>query len=551
MRDRPTRSILVTVLFTDIVGSTEVAKELGDRRWRELLQRHHAIIRRQLRRFEGREIDTAGDGFFAVFPRPADGVRCAAACVEAVRELGVEIRAGVHAGEAEVLGRKVSGMSVHIGARVLGVAGPGEVLITQTVRELIPGAGLEFSDRGVHALKGVPGEWHLSSLRAVDGAPLAPPIDPATARSRRDLVRSKPAGRRLLWPAVAGLVVVTAGIITAVSLTGSGDHRAGASPSSTVSPVAPITDRLILVDPDTDAIAADYPLPGDPQAIASGEGALWVILAGESQVVRIDPRTGFVAARIDVDGRPTALVVGLERVWVVGDGGTLTEIDPATNAVEDTLSVGGPLRAVTVVDGFVWTADVGATVSRVSPEVLRVDAVIETEARFNTASQRTGASLTADQRAVWVVANQQRGSSLAASVWRIDLQTLAPESATFSPFIQAPAAAAVGPGGVWITSSTDHAVFLLEPAELELRGADDPDPLPTSARGVSSIRVNGFPIRITVDASGSVWAIDGLSGVLWRIDPLTKSIDRTIDVPRGLAGIAAEERGIWVTVNAP
>jgi class 3 adenylate cyclase/pimeloyl-ACP methyl ester carboxylesterase len=156
--------ILATVLFTDIVGSTERATQLGDRRWREVLEAHHSAVRRQLERFRGRELDTAGDGFLASFDGPARAIRCAGAAIEAVRRLGLDIRAGVHTGECEVVGDKLAGIAVHIGARVAGRAGPGEVLVSSTVRDLVAGSGLVFEDRGAAALKGVPGEWRLYAV---------------------------------------------------------------------------------------------------------------------------------------------------------------------------------------------------------------------------------------------------------------------------------------------------------------------------------------------------------------------------------------------------
>ena len=155
---------LATVLFTDIVGSTAKAVELGDARWRELLADHHSLIRRQLVRFRGRELDTAGDGFFASFDGPARAIRCACAITDSVRELGLELRAGLHTGECELLDGKVGGIAVHIGARVAKQAQPGEVLVSGTVKDLVAGSGLEFEERGVAELKGVPGEWRLYAV---------------------------------------------------------------------------------------------------------------------------------------------------------------------------------------------------------------------------------------------------------------------------------------------------------------------------------------------------------------------------------------------------
>ncbi|HET9324189.1 MAG TPA: adenylate/guanylate cyclase domain-containing protein [Gaiellaceae bacterium] len=156
--------VLATVLFTDIVGSTVQAASLGDRRWRSLLEQHHELVRRELQRYRGVEVDTAGDGFLATFDGPARAVRCAAAIGKAVRTLGIEVRAGVHTGEVERVGTGITGIAVHTGARVAAEAGPGEVLVSSTVKELVAGSGLGFVDRGVHRLKGVPGESRLYAL---------------------------------------------------------------------------------------------------------------------------------------------------------------------------------------------------------------------------------------------------------------------------------------------------------------------------------------------------------------------------------------------------
>jgi class 3 adenylate cyclase/pimeloyl-ACP methyl ester carboxylesterase len=158
--------VLATVLFTDIVDSTARAVELGDRAWAEVLERHHSAIRHELVRFRGREIDTAGDGFFASFDGPARAIRCAQAITESVRQLGLVLRAGLHTGECEIVNGKVGGIAVHIGARVAGAAGAGEVLVSQTVRDLVAGSNIVFADRGAAALKGIPGEWRLYAVES-------------------------------------------------------------------------------------------------------------------------------------------------------------------------------------------------------------------------------------------------------------------------------------------------------------------------------------------------------------------------------------------------
>jgi class 3 adenylate cyclase len=156
-------SVLTTLLFTDIVGSSGLAAEVGDRAWRDLLARHHAAVRRELARFRGQERDTAGDGFFATFDGPARAIRCAQAAIDAVRPLGIEIRAGIHTGECELHEAKVAGVALSIGSRICSQAQAGEVLVSRTVKDLVAGSGIEFGERGSHDLKGI-GQWELHAV---------------------------------------------------------------------------------------------------------------------------------------------------------------------------------------------------------------------------------------------------------------------------------------------------------------------------------------------------------------------------------------------------
>ena len=159
--------VLATVLFTDIVDSTRRAAEMGDRDWHALLDAHDAVVRSQLNRFRGREVNTSGDGFLAMFDGPQRAIRCAMAIRDAVQALGIEVRARLHTGECEVRGDDIGGIAVHIGARVSALAGPNDVLVSSTLRDLVIGSGLEFEDRGSYELKGVPGEWHLFAVASV------------------------------------------------------------------------------------------------------------------------------------------------------------------------------------------------------------------------------------------------------------------------------------------------------------------------------------------------------------------------------------------------
>jgi len=159
-------TVLATVLFTDLVGSTERAAKIGDRAWRDLVSRHNEVVRRELTRFRGVEMDTAGDGFFARFDGPARAIRSGQAIVDGVRSLGLDIRVGVHAGECELHEQKVAGIAVSVGARVAALAEAGQVVVSSTVRDLVAGSGLDFVEHGTHELKGVPGEWRLFAVSA-------------------------------------------------------------------------------------------------------------------------------------------------------------------------------------------------------------------------------------------------------------------------------------------------------------------------------------------------------------------------------------------------
>ena len=157
--------ILATVLFVDIVGSTKRGVELGDAQWRDLLEAYYTMVRKQIARFRGREIDTAGDGFFATFDGPARAIQCAVAISDEVKQLNIQIRAGLHTGECELMGNNLGGIAVHIGARIISKAEPGEILVSRTVKDLVAGSGIEFEDNGSHVLKGVPGKWHLFRVK--------------------------------------------------------------------------------------------------------------------------------------------------------------------------------------------------------------------------------------------------------------------------------------------------------------------------------------------------------------------------------------------------
>ena len=204
---RPDR-VLATVLFTDIVDSTRRAAELGDSAWRALRERHDALVRSQLELFRGREVKQTGDGFLASFDGPARAIRCACSIGEELRELGIEIRAGLHTGECEVIGDDLGGVAVHVAARVGAHAGSGEVLVSGTVKDLVMGSGIDLADRGAHELKGIPGEWRLFAVRTEDGQASIPTPQPATGSADQPGLTDR-AGRRLARSA-PGLARATA-----------------------------------------------------------------------------------------------------------------------------------------------------------------------------------------------------------------------------------------------------------------------------------------------------------------------------------------------------
>lgn len=330
MQRRTVGHRLGAVLFTDIVGSTAIVAEMGNDRWVELVARHHRIVRRQIGRFGGHEVDTAGDGFFVTFERPADAIRCGVASAEAVRELGVEIRAGVTFGELEASGQKPGGLAVNAAARVMSVGGPGDVLVPASVKEIISGGGIGFADHGVHRLKGLEDEFHLFSVTGVDGADVAQPLESDQAAERR----------RAIFPARTRRGALIAGIIAGILAIGvgawvllSGDPSRGPGHRFSVAKFDVETGRVGLTvfiggpgDQETDYRYIDHPL-------AVGEGGVWLLRP--PNLIHVDPLNAEVRSdSMDVGiGYSQTVATGFDAVWVIsGDG--LSRVHPGTDEVE-------------------------------------------------------------------------------------------------------------------------------------------------------------------------------------------------------------------------
>ncbi|HET7026730.1 MAG TPA: adenylate/guanylate cyclase domain-containing protein [Candidatus Limnocylindrales bacterium] len=379
---------LATILFLDIVGSTEVAAELGDARWRELLGRFRGIVRSDLRRHRGHEEDTIGDGFFITFDQPADAVRAAVATIGDIHDIGLDVRCGLHFGEAEMIEGERGGMAVHIGARVMSLGGAAEILMTSTVRDLIVGTQATFDDAGSHELKGVPGSWQIWRLRTFDGEAIPGPLDAeqataawaghggaVTRRSRRVLVGAAAlAAVGLLGgllavvtrapppPTLVRIDPATNTIVREVT----DDYRSEHRPNSLWSVNGALwqaatanVQGLVRRDMQTGAAIQTIPVTGDPSAGAFGFGSIWIAgLSGTGSIDRWDAVTGKPLAHLTVDIAIASMDVGKTAVWVLGDAGQLVRIDPLTDQVDGTYSTPTTKPGVVVaLADHVWVCD--------------------------------------------------------------------------------------------------------------------------------------------------------------------------------------------------
>ncbi|MET0801326.1 MAG: adenylate/guanylate cyclase domain-containing protein [Actinomycetota bacterium] len=515
---------LRAVLFTDIVNSTDLAREMGDVRWSRLLGAQRRVIRALLKSHGGHEVDTAGDGFFAVFDRPTDAVRCGFECSREVQDLGIDIRGGVHVGEVELAGSEVHGIVVHTGARIMGQAGAAEVVVTATVKDLVAGARFEMQERGTVQLKGVPGSWTLFDVMAVDDRLRPAPIEGATVASeRRDRATSMPVRtgrRRWLAPAAAVVVfLVAAGAVVAT--------RSDPTFIPSAGTVAEITSDGTFAEP--------VQLATIPTAIAWGAGRVWVT-DQQGQIHWLDPSSGDHGAR-GAAGTPTGVSVGGDAVWVtngfgVGAGtmGGVSRVGTDGDALDPAFETPSGTEAIGWSADRVWVTDTATAEVRTYDPVTRSIETIQLPAVSATEPARPEhlAPGSGDEATVWV------GDAAENRVFRLTL----PNRVDPFPVPSRVTGIAVGNGGVWVTGGDDDIVTLLDErtgaALTSLEVADD---------GCNQ------PEAVAVGA-GSVWVACRASGTVIRIDTETPSVTGTLAVEGAPTALASGGDGaVWLAVG--
>lgn len=372
---------IATVLMLDIVGSTHIAAQLGDARYRELSSRFNRLVRASLRRFGGKEEDHAGDGFFATFPQPDQAIRCAASLAEDVRSLGIEIRSGIHTGQTEDQAGKTHGIAVVIGARVMSLADAGEILVTSTTKELAAGSGFAFEDFSPHELKGVPGTWQVFAVASVEGVERPGPLPPAEAAERRATIQSSTGRQR---PSPRTLIVTGSGLLVALAALVFALTRGNEGPHATDGPKGPVPESVVQIDPVSGRRLMSIPAPVEQRGLPGmnppssahtmvvGQGGVWIRRSFRS-LYHVDPQRGEVRSRITLDtGQTFSINVaeGSDKIWVAYSGG-LIEVNPSTDEQrhvihfpQDTTPTSADVAAG---GGFVWIGTGSGQLLRVDP----------------------------------------------------------------------------------------------------------------------------------------------------------------------------------------
>jgi hypothetical protein len=500
------------VLFLDIVGSTALASELGDARWRELLTRFRRIVRTELKRHGGREQDTAGDGFYATFGEPARALSFAASIVVAVQRLGVDVRAGVHAGECEEIDGRLGGIAVHIASRIMALAGPAEVLTTGTVTDLVAGSGASFDDRGLHELKGVEGSRQVFRLRSVETR-LPDPLSPEEAAERLALI-SAPARRRSIRLALAAAALVVAAAV-AVPLLAFGGAKTTAIGLIRLDGH---TGRIVQLERDASGLR-------NWESLRSERGTLWQYVSQRRRLLERDARTGRVVHSFSVDIQCACQVsLGFGSIWLLGDrlandrfAASLERIDDVSGRVVKRILLPGTSEDGTVAtgNGAVWVLESGGKLLRIDPISDRLTRAYETHAVETT-------TLVPIAGYDWICECKIN------KILRFDPRN--GHSKTFGIPTQA-----------FLVGIQSSRLWLLDPHGSTLTAVN-----PTTGRAETPLGLSGDPTQAVV-AFGSMWAAAG--DVVDRVD-LRTNARSTLPMPKGVwaGSIAADPASgaIWI-----
>jgi YVTN family beta-propeller protein len=521
----------VTFLFTDIEGSTQLLKRLGGERYGQALADHQQLLRESFAEHGGHEIDTQGDSFFVAFRRAKDAVSAAIACQRRLAEHAwpddaeLWVRMGIHTGEPAVGGTRYVGLGVHRAARICAAGHGGQVLVSQTARELLrddPISDVTARDLGEHHLKDLDEPERLYQLVAPGLKEDFPPLKTAASApfegregelaeaAAEEMARGwgRPTRRTLILATFAAAVVAAA---LAVLVSRGGGTTAGAS-------IAP--NAVGVIDAESGEVASEIRVGGAPVDVAASPDAVWVTNANDNTVSRIDPSTNDVRQTIRVGGGPASVAVGGGAVWVAnGLDGTVSRIDPTTNQVVQTITVGNGPSGVAFGEGAVWvTNSADGTVSKLAPGSGRVT---------RTLPAAVGASGVAiGFRRLWIV------SPASASVVVLD-----PRSGRVLQRVGVgaePNAVAAGAGAVWVANRADGTVSKIDPKTAAVK---------------DTIAVGPKPDGVAAGADG-VWITNGGDGTLFRLDPSNGDVVKTVQLDNPPRGIALGPRGVYVAVQS-
>jgi YVTN family beta-propeller protein len=521
----------VTFLFTDIEGSTQLLKQMGGELYAHALDDHRRILRDGFAEHDGREIDTQGDSFFVAFRRAKDAVACAIACQRTLmghswpEDSALRVRMGIHTGEPAVGGERYVGMGVHRAARICASGHGGQVLVSQTTRELLrddPIPEVTLRDLGEHQLKDMDEPERIYQLVAPGLQETFPELKTAARppfegregelaeAASEELARPwrRPSRRALVAATFAAALV---GVTVGVLLTQGGGSTASASVSA---------NAVGVIDADSGEVVSEVPVGGAPGEIASGLGAIWVTNANDNTVSRIDPATNQVAQTIRVGEGPTGIAVGAGGVWVAnGLDGTVSRIDPTTNEEVLRVTVGNGPSGVAHGVGATWvTNSVDGTVSRIASGASRVSR------QFPAAVGASGIAVGFGR--IWIA------SPPTASVVALD-----PGSGRVLREIGVggePSALATGAGAVWVTNRADGTVSMIDPESDSVRDL---------------IPIGREPEGIAVD-SDAVWVTNGGDGSLVRLNPSTGETTQTLALDNPPHGVALTPDGVYVAVRS-